>query len=259
MLAVARLLSSADAILRGEISAFRSDPIAGNRPLAAILGVILAFGLFYGAVMGSYGIGLRSFVLRPASGPAATAPLTEHGPRSARGPETGRLLQVVYSAVKVPILLLVTFGLSLPSFFVVNTLFGLRDDFPRVVRALLSTQAGLTVVLASLAPITAFVYVSGISYRGAILFNGLMFGTASISGQWLLRRDYRPLIAANPRHRLLLKIWLAIFVFVGVQLGWTLRPFIGDPRAPVQFFREDSFGNAYVVVLEMIWNVLAGG
>ncbi len=38
-------------------------------------------------------------------------------------------------------------------------------------------------------------------------------------------------------------------------MGWVLRPFIGNPRAPVQFFREDSWSNAYVVVLEMIWKV----
>ena len=34
-----------------------------------------------------------------------------------------------------------------PSFFVINTLLGLRDDFGRVVRALMATQAGLTVIL----------------------------------------------------------------------------------------------------------------
>ncbi len=45
-----------------------------------------------------------------------------------------RLLQVVYSAVKVPFLLMATFVLSLPSFFVVNTLLGLRSDFARVLR-----------------------------------------------------------------------------------------------------------------------------
>ena len=40
-----------------------------------------------------------------------------------------RVWQVVYSAVKVPFLLFTTFLLSLPSFFVVNTLLGLRPDF----------------------------------------------------------------------------------------------------------------------------------
>ena len=83
-----------------------------------------------------------------------------------------------------------------------------------------------------------------------------MFAVASISAQWLLRRDYRPLIERHPAHRWMLRTWIVIYVFVGIQMGWVLRPFIGNPRAPVQFFREDSWSNAYVVVLEMIWKVL---
>ena len=80
-----------------------------------------------------------------------------------------------------------------------NTLFGLRDDFPRVVRALISTQAGLTVILSALAPFTAFWYVSGSGYEPAILFNGMMFAVASFSAQWMLRREYLPLIAGQPQ------------------------------------------------------------
>jgi len=131
----------------------------------------------------------------------------------------------------------------------------LRGDFARVVASLLATQAGLTVILASLAPVTAFWYVSGSGYQQAILFNGLMFAVASLSAQWLLRREYRPLIVRHPAHRWMLRTWIVIYVFVGIQMGWVLRPFIGNPRAPVQFFREDSWSNAYVVVLEMIWKV----
>ena len=104
-----------------------------------------------------------------------------------------RFWQAVYSAVKVPFLMIATFLLSLPSFFVLNTLLGLRDDFPRVVRALISTQAGLTVILSALAPFTAFWYVSGSDYEPAILFNGMMFAVASFSAQWMLRREYAPL------------------------------------------------------------------
>ncbi len=43
----------------------------------------------------------------------------------------------------------------------------------------------------------------------------------------------------------MLYTWIVIYVFVGIQMGWVLRPFIGDPRTPVQFFREGSWSNAY--------------
>ena len=112
---------------------------------------IMAFGMLYGGIMGTYG--------------------------GFGGP---RIWQVVYSALKVPFLLFTTFLLSLPSFFVVNTLLGLRADFPRVARALLSTQAGLTIILSALAPYTAFWYLCGSRHQPAILFNGVMFAVASI-------------------------------------------------------------------------------
>jgi hypothetical protein len=191
--------------------------------------MVLVFGTAYGGVMGAYG-----------------------------GLDADRPWQMLYSGVKVPLLLTAAFGLSLPTFFVLNTLFGLRSDFPRVVLALASTQAGLTVVLASLAPITAFVYVSGIGYHPAILFNALMFAVASVSAQGILRREYSDLVARNPAHRTMLRAWLVVYVFVGIQMGWVLRPFIGAPNRPVQFFREDSWSNAYIAVISIIWRVLAG-
>ena len=83
-----------------------------------------------------------------------------------------------------------------------------------------------------------------------------MFGVASVSAQLLLRRLYRPLIDRDPRHRLLLRLWLVIYVFVGIQMGWVLRPFIGSPFAESRFFREGAFSNAYVVVGNLIWDVL---
>jgi len=193
--------------------------------LRSRLGLIVIFGMFYGAVMGAHG---------------------------------GRPLQVLYSALKVPLLLSVAFLLGLPTFFVVNSLFGLRKDFSKALGALLSAQAGLTVILASLAPITAFVYVSGVSYQPAILFNALAFGAASVGAQGILRREYRDLIAENRAHRLMLRSWLVIYIFVGVQMGWVLRPFIGNPDQPIQFFREDGWTNAYVAVAEIILGALSG-
>ena len=221
------LLLDARDLLRGADWATRA-----GRPGRAILRLavlIVFFGLLYGAVMGTF------------SGIAGR-----------------RLLQVLYSALKVPLLLLATFVLSLPSFFVLNTLAGLRDDFAAAVRALVAAQAVLTMILASLAPFTAVWYLSSGDYPAAILFNGLMFGIASISAQWLLRHLYRPLIDRNPRHRWLLRLWLLIFAFVGIQMGWILRPFVGDPGSPTRFFRQGMWGNAYEQLLQILSQTVRG-
>jgi hypothetical protein len=147
--------------------------------------------------------------------------------------------------------------LSLPSYFVLNSLLGVRSDFGKALRAVVASQAALAIILVSLAPLTIFWYASSSDYRAAILFNALMFAVASLGAQAVLRRSYRPLVAGNARHRWLLRTWVVIYAFVGIQLGWTLRPFVGDPDQPVRFFRGGEWENAYVVVARMIWDVIA--
>ena len=160
------------------------------------------------------------------------------------------------SALKVPLLLSATTALSVPSLFVLHSLLGLRDDFGRALRSLMAAQAALTVTLAGLSPLTILWYASVADYRSAILFNALIFAAATFGAQLLLRRLYRPLIARDPRHRHLLRAWLVVFAFVGIQMGWILRPFIGSPDRPVELLRDDTWGNAYEFLALLIWEKL---
>jgi hypothetical protein len=159
---------------------------------------------------------------------------------------------VFYAAVKVPILILGTTAVCMPGFFVLNTVLGLRNDFPLALRAILAGQAALTIALASLGPFTRLIYISGASHRGALLFNAAMFTVATGVAQLVLLRRYRQLIARDPHHRVMLWTWIILYAFVGIQLGWMLRPFVGNPAIPVAFLRDEPFSNAYIVVLRLI-------
>jgi hypothetical protein len=214
-----RRLLEIDRLLRGQ------DRTDKPRRIRHIFLALLIFGGWYGAVMGTYS-----------------------------GFYGGHWRQTLYAALKVPILLALTFGLSLPSFYVLNSLLGLRNDFGRAITSILSAQVVLTVILAALAPFAALVYASGCAYDDAIVFHGLMFAIASLGAQFALRRSYRPLIARDARHRWTLRGWLVIYIFVGIQMGWTLRPFIGDPVLPTHFFRAEAFSNAYIAVAEKLRN-----
>lgn len=220
-------LAVADSILRGRPVA--RPGASYPRELLRLASCVLLCGAIYGAVMGSFG-----------------------------GWSGDRALQAVASAAKVPFLLLATLLLSLPSFFVLNTLLGVRGDFGEALRAILSSQAVLTIVLVAFAPLTALWYASSTDYKPAILFNALMFGAASLAAQVRLRSAYQPLIARNPAHRVLLRGWLFVFALVGIQMGWLLRPFVGDPNQPFQLFRDNAWGNAYVIVARMIYQVIEG-
>lgn len=216
-----RQWETCDALLR-----VTSESLNSLAPLR-LVAIFVLFGCVYGATMGSFG--------------------GDSGPRG---------LQMLYSAVKVPLLVGVTFALSVPSFFVLMTLFGLRDDIAECLRALLATQAALAIVLASFAPFTLFWYASGTNYSSALLFNTAMFGLASLTVQRVLKRLYAPLIARDRRHLVMMRVWVGIFAFVGIQMGWVLRPFIGNLAEPTRFFRAEAWGNAYEMLARHIANGL---
>jgi hypothetical protein len=202
--------------------------LRGEGRLRDAVRAVLWSGAWYGAVMGSFG-----------------------------GWADGRAIQALYSGVKVPLLLGVTTLLALPSFFVLNTLLGLRPDFPQALRAVVGTQGAVAVVLAALAPYTAVWYASTADHGEAIVFNGLVFASASMIAQRVLRTHYAPLVARDMRHRAMLWLWLIVYCFIAVQMAWVLRPFVGHPGTSPSFFREGAWGNAYVAVLETLWRAVS--
>jgi hypothetical protein len=187
--------------------------------------VVVAAGLWYGAFMGSFS-----------------------------ADSLARSLLILFIALKVPLLILATSALCLPGFFVFNSVLGLQEDFAQAMRAIAAAQAALTLALASLAPITALFYLSGISHDRALLLNALLFSISTLAGQVVMRRRYAQLIQhpeRGPRHRLMLWLWTLLYAFVGMQMGWMLRPFVGGHDQPVAFFRQEPFSNAYVVLLQL--------
>jgi len=235
-----RFLRLADGVLRGALPGQNSETVASEEAsrdtslrawLVAATTTIVFLGAFYGAAMGAYGL---------SSGAVA-----------------GRALWPIgFGALKVPLLLLMTGALSLPPFFVLYTLSGLRDDFSLVLRALLATQIGLSAILASLAPFTLLCYfslpASSANYAFAVLWNFAIFALASTLSQTILRFHLRPLWRRDARHLKLLRAWMVIYSFIGVQLAWVLRPFVGDPSGALSFLRADAFSNAYLA----IWGLL---
>jgi hypothetical protein len=220
-------LTEANDILRR--APWVTRPTDSCRALVRLTGQLVLFGLLYGMAMGSF----RGLVA-----------------------ESQWMRQLVYSAIKVPLLLTATFAISLPSFYVINTLLGLWRDFGAAIRSLVAAQAGLAIVLASLAPFTVFWYASCRGYREALLVNGAMFAIASFTAQWLVRSYYRPLVASSPRHRQVLWCWLAVYMLVGIQMAWLLRPFIGSPAVEVRFLRPDPWDNAYEFIARLVWQTL---
>ncbi len=193
-------------------------PDAERVPHRRLLTVVCLGGALHGAIMGSFA-----------------------GPSGA-----------LYAALKLPVLLILAPLVCVPSFRVVHTVLGLAEDEPAARRAVMCAQATLATALLSLSPLIVFTYVSSVHYHQAKLVNMVVFGLASLAAQLTLARHYRPLLAKDRRHRLALMAWPTLYLFVALQLGYALRPFIGNPDFPTEFLRADWMGNVY---LDLYWAV----
>ena len=162
-----------------------------------------------------------------------------------------RAWMVLYGGVKVPLLFVATMLLAIPFFYVLNLLAGVGDDFKSVWRGLTDYQLSIAMQLLALAPATLFMNVISGDYRTAQAWSTLLFAAVSWNARRSLNACYAPLIARNRTHLLLRRFWFALYAFVGIQMGWDLRPFVGHPSMPVQFFRAD-IGNAYMEVVNIL-------
>jgi hypothetical protein len=177
---------------------------------------------------------------------------------AAMGSLGARPLQMLFSALKVPLLFGVTTALCLPSWFVLNTVLGLRGDFAHALRAVLSAQAAVAVTLGSLAPLVLVHYAGSSDYALAIVVNGGLFALGTLGGQIVLGKHYAELVRRDARHRHARRAWFVLYTFVAIQCAWMLRPFVGDPRLATSFFRPEPWDNAYVIVARAVAS-LAGG
>lgn len=170
---------------------------------------------------------------------------------AALGAMAGEPWLCLYAAIKVPLLLVGCALLCLPSFFVLCTVLGLRDDFAPALRALVAAQGALGVALGAFAPVLVVYSLSVADPYALTLLDGCLFAGGTFVAQRVLARHYAPLVARDRRHRVVLRGWLVVYVFTGIQLAWVLRPFRGTAGFAVEFLRPEAFEqNAYVVVLQ---------
>jgi hypothetical protein len=55
--------------------------------------------------------------------------------------------------------------------------------------------------------------------------------------------------------RRVLRLWMFLYAFVGSQLAWTIRPFIGAPSIEFELFRQLG-GNFYANIFASLGEIL---
>lgn len=171
-------------------------------------------------------------------------------------------LQIVGSAIKLPALYLITLIICLPALYFFDVILGSSRTFEQYLTLLLASMAMISVMLFGFAPITLFFRLSINDYQFFKLLNVVIFAITGIIGVSFF---YRGMLFLNSQDSkktnqstAIVRVWLFLYAFVGSQMGWTLRPFFGDPNQPFQLFRKLE-SNFYLHILKVIAGALGLG
>lgn len=166
-------------------------------------------------------------------------------------PFFGKLLMIAISAIKVPLLFLLTLVIVLPPVYVSNAFVGAQFSFRQMLACLLATVAITTTVLASMASVAFFFALTSKSYNFIKLLHVLFFVYAGVMGLGYLDRTVSQIAEYGGRRtpRRILLVWILLYMFVGTQLAWVLRPFVGSPDLELTIFRPRT-GNFYESVIQ---------
>jgi hypothetical protein len=223
-------------LLRGEIASLREWSERWEwRRLAFNVVVIIAGAGLYGAAMGCW-----------------------------RDP-----LQAWFVALKLPLIVLLTaIGNALLN-GMLAPLLGVNIPFRQSFLAIVMSFAISAAILGSFSPLVAFLvwnappmspdfHISGGTYSFIMLTHVAVIAFAGIVANLRLLRLLRDLARNSGAANRVLLAWLAGNLFLGSQLSWILRPFIGSPNLPVQFVRDHPLnGNFYEAVFysaHRLWN-----
>lgn len=164
------------------------------------------------------------------------------------------IVQVLTSALKVPALYLLSLLVCYPVLFIVLVLMGSKLSFAQTLALILLALTLNSVLLASFAPIILFFIVTDSSYEFVKLMHVLVM---TFSGFWAMTALWQGLREMCEKSNLypkqavrILQIWILVFGFVGTQMAWSLRPFVGAPDEPFQIFRSNQEGNFYTAVAQ---------
>src|SRR5690348_11403017 len=170
-------------------------------------------------------------------------------------------LQAISAGVKLPFLFFATFVICFPAFYVVQVLVGSRLRLTQVVVMVCAALALTSILLAAFVPITAFFLITGANYYFQHLLNIVIAGVAGLFGMYALHDGLSVVCEKRgvyPRKALtIMRAWALLFGFVGIQLAWRLRPFIGDRNQPFQVFGQYQ-GNFYAAIIYAVNKLLHG-
>lgn len=169
--------------------------------------------------------------------------------------------QALFTAIKLPLILLLTaLGNGLLN-AMLAPLLGLNISARQSLLAVLLSFTIAAAILGAFSPLLYFMVWNtppmsagaGTAYSAhslILVIETLMIAFAGVAANVRLIQLLRELSGSRAVARKVLFAWLAGNLFLGSQLAWILRPFVGSPGLPVQFLRPDAFQGTFY---ESLW------
>ena len=176
--------------------------------------------------------------------------------------------QAVFVAIKFPLIILLTAAGNALLNAMLAPLLGLNITLRQSLLAVLMSFAITSAIMGAFAPLTGFLawnappmtpdVKSSPTYGFIKIAHVIVIAFAGIAGNVRLFQLLTKLSQGNRSiARRVLFAWLAVNLFLGSQLTWIARPFIGSPQLDVVFLREGAFqGNFYENVFHTILYLL---
>ena len=158
-------------------------------------------------------------------------------------------LQAVYTAIKFPLIMLLTMMLNAGINGILANLTGSALSFRNSIWAVIYSMAITSIMLASLSTVSLFFVwntpeLGDASARSAhatfTLFQVFFIALAGMVGHLRMYEWLKKHATHHSSALLLLASWLTINLLVGGQLSWIGRPFTGAPSLPVEFLRSNA-------------------
>jgi hypothetical protein len=177
-------------------------------------------------------------------------------------------LQALYGGIKFPLVfLLTTAGTGLLN-GMLAPLLGLNIKFRQSLLIILFGHTIAAIILGGFSPILLFVVcnappvrtsatASTVGHSIVLVVEVSLIAFAGILANVRLRQLLDRLSGSPRVSRRIMLAWLAANLFLGAQISWLLRPFVGSPGLPVEFLRSTAFhGNFYETVFFALKNLL---
>jgi len=169
--------------------------------------------------------------------------------------------QAISSGIKVPVLFVLTLLICFPAFYMIQRVLGSQLSLSNMFAILLSGFVLTASILAAFSTIILFFLIIGSPYNFVKLMHVGIFALSGLFGMKTIvdalkysceKRAIYPKTGVT-----VFRFWIIIMFFVGTQLSWNLRPFIGNKGLPFQIFREQE-GNFYKALFDSLIHPFAG-